>query len=72
MAAPTKTVAGFTNLNRETGSAKASGVIIQDTAGNGYGLWVDTTGDLRIGAVATVEGTSFNPNSDGTVVGTQS
>ena len=72
MAEPTKTVAGFTNFNKQNGTATASGVVIQDTAGNGYGLWVDTTGDLRIGPVATVEGASFNPNSDGTVVGTQS
>jgi hypothetical protein len=72
MAAPTKTVAGFTNFNKQNGTTTASGVIIQDTAGNGYGLWVDTTGDLRVGAVATVEGASFNPNSDGTIVGTQS
>ena len=35
-------------------------------------LWVDTTGDLRIADVATCESSSFNPDADGTVVGTQS
>ena len=72
MAVPTKTVPGFTNFNKQTGTATASGIILQNTAGDGFGLWVDTTGDLRIAAVATVECAAFNPNSDGTVVGTQS
>ena len=72
MAVPTKTVPGFTNFNKQTGTTTASGIILQNTAGDGFGLWVDTTGDLRIAAVATVEGAAFNPTSDGTVVGTQS
>ncbi len=35
-------------------------------------LWFDTTGDLRMADVADVESASFNPDSSGTVVGTQS
>lgn len=35
-------------------------------------LWFDTTGDLRVADVDTCEAAAFNPDSDGTVVGTQS
>ncbi len=46
---------------------KVSGIIFQDTAGDSHYLWVDTTGDFR---TDTTEPTL--PNSDGTVVGSQS
>lgn len=48
-------------------TGKVSVLALQDTAGDTHYLWFDTTGDLRCG---TTEPTA--PNSDGTVVGTQS
>ena len=36
-------------------------------AGNGFFLWVDNSGDLRINATLPTD-----PDSDGTIVGTQS
>lgn len=50
-------------------SGKVSGFKLYDTAGAAYYLWVDTNGDLRISAADTEPSA---PNSDGTIVGTQS
>lgn len=48
-------------------AGKVSVLCLQDTAGDTHYLWFDTTGDLRAGtAIPTA------PNSDGTIVGTQS
>lgn len=50
-----------------TVATTASGVVLLDTAGVEYMLWVDSTGKLRIGTRANFT----TPNSAGTVVGTQ-
>ena len=46
----------------------ASGIVLLDTAGVEYVLWVDSTGDLMIGTRANFT----TPNAAGTVVGGQS
>ena len=63
---------GNTRLTRERGAGMPSFLVLQDSAGNDHYLWFDTTGDLRRGDPDTVEAGAFNPNSSGTVVGTQS
>jgi hypothetical protein len=68
----TRTIKGFTRFTIERGGTKASGFVLQDSAGNDWCVWVDTTGDLRTAEAATVEASAFNPNSSGTVVGSQS
>jgi hypothetical protein len=62
---------GFTRLTLETGKAQPSGFILQDTAGNDWYLWFDTSGVLRIAEAATAEADGFNWNTGGTKVGTQ-
>lgn len=68
----TRPLKGFTRLTIERGSAKPSGVIIQDSGGYDYYLWVDTSGILRVTDAATAEAASFNWNTGGTKVGAQS
>ena len=57
---------GIVAINTPSGTA--SGLVLMDTAGTEYVLWVDSTGDLRIGTRANFD----TPNAAGTVVGTQS
>lgn len=52
----------------DTLAGTASGIVLLDTAGVEYVLWVDSTGDLRVGTRANFT----TPNSAGTVIGTQS
>jgi hypothetical protein len=70
----TRTMArlGFSRLTKERGAAMPSGLNLQDKNGNDWCLWFDTTGDLRTAEAATVEAAAFNPESSGTVLGTQS
>ena len=64
---------GFTRLTGDpTSNNGLSGIILRGSDGYDRALWVDTTGDLRIADVADVEASNFNPNSSGTVVGSQS
>lgn len=63
---------GFTRLTPERGASMPSGIILVASDGSEYGLWFDTTGDLRTAGVDTIEASNFNPNSSGTVVGSQS
>lgn len=51
-----------------TKSGTASGLVLVDTAGVEYVLWVDNTGDLKIGTRANFA----TPDAAGTVVGGQS
>ena len=46
----------------------APGLVLLDTAGTEYVLWVDTAGKFKIGTRANFT----TPNSAGTIVGTQS
>lgn len=66
-----KTVIGSTHahsgLGINTSSGTASFVSLVDSAGEEWFLWVDTTGDLRIGSAKPAL-----PQADGTVVGGQS
>jgi len=55
-------------VNAKAGSA--SGIVLVDTAGVEWFLWVDTTGDLRTSSTRADFDT--NPNTAGTIVGTQS
>lgn len=56
-------------VERKASATTAPGVIaLQDRNGSTYYLWVDTTGDLRVG---TTEPTPTNGDTVGTVVGTQ-
>ena len=59
-------------IGRNTSGGTAAGVLILTAAdGTSYYIWVDTTGDLRIGTAAPEEdGTPAD--TSGTVVGTQS
>jgi hypothetical protein len=52
----------------DTPAGTASGIVLQDSAGTEYVLWVDTTGDLMIGTRANFA----TPDAAGTVVGGQS
>lgn len=54
-------------IKSDAGLGKVGGFILTDSAGVLHYLWCDTTGDLRI---STTE--PSNPQSDGTVVGSQS
>ena len=60
--------AGSGILAIDSASGSASGIVLLDTAGTEYVLFVDTTGDLKIGTRANFT----TPNSAGTVVGGQS
>jgi hypothetical protein len=64
--------AGSTRLTQERAAGMPSFLILQDSAGNDHYLWFDTTGDLRRGDPDVVELAAFAPNSEGTVLGTQS
>ena len=63
---------GFTRFTQEPNSARPSGVILSDSAGDDYYLWIDTTGDVRTTDAATAEAAGFNWLTGGTVVGAQS
>ena len=69
-------VPGFTRLVQQpyagSTSVGPSGVIIQDTGGYDYYVWVDTAGKLRITDATTAEAAGFNWLTGGTVVGSQS
>jgi hypothetical protein len=63
---------GFTKLNKPTGETIPSGLVLQDTTGNDWYIWVDDDGDLRITDAETAEAASpFNFESGGTSVGGQ-
>jgi hypothetical protein len=62
---------GFTGFAKETGVARPSGFVIEDSAGVRYYLWADTSGVLRITDAATAEASGFNWNTGGTKVGAQ-
>jgi len=72
MATTTRPRMGFYRHTPERGASMPSGIILVASNGAEFALWFDTTGDLRTAAVDAVESASFNPNSDGTVVGSQS
>lgn len=55
-------------LGVDAKAGTASGLVLVDTAGVEYYLWIDNTGDLKIGTRANFE----SPNTAGTVIGTQS
>lgn len=57
---------GLVAINTKLGTA--SGLVLVDSAGVEYVLWVDTTGDLKIGTRADL----VTPDSAGTVIGGQS
>jgi hypothetical protein len=63
---------GFTRLTKETGVARPSGILLQDSDGYDWYLWVDTTGDVRTTDATTAETAGFNWLTGGTVVGAQS
>lgn len=65
-------ILGFTRFVQERNNVRPAGIIIQDTGGFDYYVWVDTSARLRITDAATAEAGSFNWNSGGTIVGTQS
>jgi hypothetical protein len=74
---PGKTIFGSTSLKRPPSgvavyspSGKVSYLSLVDTAGTEYFLWFDTNGKLRTGT--TNPGTLADPNTSGTIVGTQS
>lgn len=54
-------------MAQELGFTGFGGLKLRTEAGVVYYLWVDSTGDLRIGSAEP-----STPDSDGTVVGTQS
>jgi hypothetical protein len=59
------------NAGRNSSGSGASGhIAIQNAGGTYYYLWVDATGDLRIGTAAPTANLSVSDTS-GTVVGTQ-
>lgn len=71
-------VPGFTRLTgsgnpggTSPGPTKPTGIIIQDSGGYDYYLWVDTAGKIRTTDAATAEADAFNWNTGGTVVGAQ-
>jgi len=68
----TRPLTGFTKYNKETGLARPAGLILQDSAGNDWYIWVDTDGELRITDTETAEAAAFNWLTGGTVVGAQS
>jgi len=68
----TRSTPGFTRITKPRGAAKPSGIVLADKDGNDWALWFDTTGDLRTAQVSTIESASFAPESDGTVIGSQS
>jgi len=70
MAKLTKTTLGFTAHTGGPG-AKCTGIILEDSAGHHYALWVATTGSLRIAGVNVIENPGFNPDTDGISVGGQ-
>jgi hypothetical protein len=63
---------GATRYAKPSKAAIPSAVYLEDTAGNAWVFWFDTSGNLRTTDAVTYEGTSFNFNTGGTVVGTQS
>lgn len=52
----------------DTKAGTASGLVLLDPAGVEYVLWVDSTGDLKVGTRAD----HATPDVAGTVIGTQS
>ncbi len=62
---------GFTRLTKETDAARPSGLILQDSSGYDYYLWVNTSGELYITDATTAEAAAFNWNTGGTKVGGQ-
>ena len=62
---------GFTRFTKERNANMPGGLCLQDSVGNDWFLWFDTSGNLRIAEAATVEAAAFNPNTGGTKVGTQ-
>jgi len=63
---------GATRFTKPSKAAIPSAVYLQDTAGNDWVLWFDTSGNLRSTDAVTYEGASFNFNTGGTIIGTQS
>lgn len=69
--ATVRPLAGFTRLTKETGAARPSGIILQDSDGYDYYIWPDTNGDLRMTDAATAEAAGFNWLTGGAAVGDQ-
>ena len=63
---------GFTRYTKPEKVASPGGVILQDSLGFDWYVWVDTTGDLRTTDAVTAETAAFDWNAGGTIVGTQS
>jgi hypothetical protein len=63
---------GATQFAKPTKEAVPSALVLQDSAGYSWYIWVDTTGDLRTTDAATYEAAGFNFLTGGTVVGSQS
>jgi hypothetical protein len=62
---------GSTRITNERGAVMPSFLVMQDSAGNDWYLWFDTSGNLKTAQPSVVEGASFAPNTDGTKVGAQ-
>jgi hypothetical protein len=71
-AASTKILRGVYPRRKPRGEARPSALMLEDTAGNAWYLWFDTSGNLRTTDAATFEADGFALNSGGTVVGSQS
>lgn len=71
MARTARPITGARVFAKPTGEAKPSIIYMEDTAGEQWALWFDTSGNLRTSDPATVEAGGFNFNSGGTVVGAQ-
>ena len=70
MAKLTKTTLGFTAHTGGPG-AKCTGIILEDSAGHHYAIWVANTGSVRVAGVNVIENPAFNPDTDGISVGGQ-
>lgn len=68
----TKSLPGVGYVGDPAVSNGLSIVTLRGSDGFDRCLWVDTSGKLRIADVDTCEASNFNPDSSGTVVGSQS
>jgi hypothetical protein len=68
----TKSPIGVTQKKNPTGMAVPAALGLEDSSGNMWYLWFDTTGDLRTTDAETFEAAGFNYDSGGTVVGAMS
>ncbi len=68
----TRSMPGITLVGDRGKFSGLAYIVLRGSDGYDRALWVDTTGDLRIADIATVEAAGHNPDSDGTVVGAMS